>query len=210
MIKKTEGLFIVCLGFYLVGVSGFIFWENCQEEKELISTIDKDLVLATSALKYLLPPDFHDRAVDAESISFEEEMRNREAVSGFASESDIKWIYTLAEKQGKFYFSAPTVSEEEARERKRWYWYPYDDIPPEFVAAIRERKTAFVEYADQWGSFRSIAVPLVSPGGNPYLACADYEITFIQGKLIKKLHAQIESDSPVFSGCDHPDYRDFL
>lgn len=191
MLKNTKLLFIASLAIYCCGVTGFVLWENSQTKSELINRIDRDLIMAAKALRFLIAPDFHDRAVDADSISFEEELRNRAAVSGLASETNIKWIYALVEKDGKFYFSAPTVSEEEAKERKRWYWYPYNDIPPEFVKALRERKTVFIEYSDQWGDFRSIATPQLSPGGKPYLACADYEISFIAKKLRANVHRSI-------------------
>lgn len=181
--KNTKILFIASLAVYCAGVIGFVLWENSQMKSELIGQIDRDLIMAAKALRFLMAPDFHDRAIDAGSISFEEELRNRAAVSGLASETNIKWIYALVEKDDKFYFSAPTVSDEEAKERKRWYWYPYGDIPSEFVKALREKKTVFIEYSDQWGAFRSIAVPQFSPGGKPYLACADYEISFIAKKL---------------------------
>lgn len=163
--------------FYVCAVIAYASWSNSERMDTLQREIDRRLIVVARSLKYMLAPDFHDRALDEKSISFEEEMKNRRALSDFALQTEFKWIYTLAERDGKFYFSAPTVSEEEARERRSWYFYPYEDIPPEFVEAYRTGKTVFVNYSDQWGNFRSVAVPEVSPGGRKYLACADYEIT---------------------------------
>ena len=191
MLKNTKFIFIASLAFYCAGVIGFVLWENSRMKSELINEIDRDLTMAAAALRFLLAPDFHDRAIGADSISFDEELRNRAAVSGFASETNIKWIYTLVDKDGRFYFSAPTVSDEEAGRRKRWYWRPYKDIPPEFVGALRAKKTVFIEYSDQWGDFRSIAAPQLSPGGRVYLACADYEISFIAQQLQDNLNKSI-------------------
>ena len=138
-------------------------------------------------MKYLLAPDFHDRALAPDSIDRDEELKNRKAVTDFGIESGFKWVYTLVQKDNAFFFAAPSVSEEEAREQESWYFYPYDDIPDEFVEALEKNTVVFVDYADQWGTFRSVALPEQAPGGHRYLACADKEISEIQGLLHQSL-----------------------
>lgn len=189
--------------FYVCAVIAYASWSNNERMDTLQREIDRRLIVVARGLKYMLAPDFHDRALDEKSISFEEEMRNRRALSDFALQTEFKWIYTLAEKDGKFYFSAPTVSEEEARERRSWYFYPYEDIPREFVEAYRTGKTVFVNYSDQWGNFRSVAIPEVSPGGRKYLACADYEITRLHALRRKNL-AQSVLTALFFLLCSLP------
>jgi len=87
------------------------------------------------------------------------------------------------EKDGRFFFAAPTVTPEELKELRYWYFYPYKDAPEGFFTALRENKPVFFSYSDQWGTFRSAAIPMTSPGGRRFLACADYEITYVQDKL---------------------------
>ena len=176
-------LLALCLLLYVLAVAGFAVWSYNDHKADLMSEIDANLLQAARSLKYLLAPDFHDRAIDTNSIAMDEELKNRKAVTDFGVESGFKWVYTLAEKDGQYFFSAPSVSEEEARELESWYFYPYDDVPPEFIAAFRENKTVFVNYTDQWGTFRSVALPEQSPGGRRYLACADKEIGQINGLL---------------------------
>ena len=166
----------LCIIFYVCAVGAYAGWSNQQARDALLDGIDKNLLIAAKSLKYMLAPDFHDRAIDKDSISKNEEMKNRTAVSAYAFETEFEYLYTVAEKDGKFYFSAPTVTEAEAKELESWYFYPYEDIPAEFIRAFREKKTEFVTYSDQWGFFRSVALPQVSPGGRTYLACADYKI----------------------------------
>ena len=168
---------------YAAAVTGYAVWSYKEHKKALLTEIDSELLQAARSLKYLLAPDFHDRALDKDSIGKEEELRNRKLVTDFGVEAGFKWVYTLAEKDGKFFFSAPSVSEEEAKELDSWYFYPYEDIPEEFVAAFRENRTVYVEYTDQWGTFRSVALPERSPGGRLYLACADREISGIDRLL---------------------------
>lgn len=176
-------LLLLCFLLYGLAVASYAVWLHQQHKADLIREIDASLLQAARSLKFLLAEDFHDRAIDTDSIAFDEELRNRDAVNRFAAESGFTWLYTLAEKDGRFHFSAPTVSEEEAVEQKVWYFHPYDDIPDEFARAFADDQPAFVEYTDQWGTFRSAALPQVSPGGRRYLACADREIGEIRSVI---------------------------
>ena len=177
----------LCGLLYGSAVAGYAVWSYNEHKTALLSEIDSDLLQAARSLKYLLAPDFHDRALDEASIPMDEELRNRDVVTKFGVESEFKWVYTLAERDGAFFFAAPSVSEEEAKEQESWYFYPYDDIPEDFVAAFRDGQTVFVEYTDQWGTFRSVALPQQSPGGRRYLACADKDIGDIDRRLRSSL-----------------------
>lgn len=118
-----------------------------------------------------------------DSITFEEALRNRKAFADFWDDARFKWVYPLVEKDGKLHCSGPAVCAEEARERRSWYFPPYVDVPPEFAQALANRRTAFIEYTEHWGQFRSVALPQVSPLRRPYLACADLEISHVQAIL---------------------------
>jgi signal transduction histidine kinase len=182
---------LLCFLAYLAGVAGYVLWENGKAKEILYSHLDRNLFLAASSLRFMVAPDFHDRAVDENSITFAEEMKNREAFNSYAKQTDFAWIYTLVEKDGKFYFSAPTVSEDEAKEKKRWYFLPYDDIPVEFIEAYTEKTIKYASYSDQWGDFRSIAVPQVSAGGRRFLSCADIDISYVKQLLRDELLASL-------------------
>lgn len=181
--KKSYYIIGACIAIYLCAVTGFAFWSNHKMKQDVMNDIDSRLLITAGALKYMLAPDFHDRATGPGRISFSEEMKNRRIISSFISDSGCKLIYTLAEADGRFYFTAPAVSPEEAAQRKSWYFYPYDDIPQDFIMAWKNREIRFVDYTDHWGSFRSIAIPVISPGGRLYLACADIETGSIEKRI---------------------------
>ncbi len=174
---------LLVVAVYSLGVLGYVFRTHQRDEREALARIDERLELAARSLKYLLPPDYHDRARDARSISLEEEMRVRDVLNRFAREGGFAYVYTLVEKEGKFYFPATSVTDEEAKERLSWYFYPYPEVPREFVEAHRSRRAAFATYEDHWGTFRSALIPQVSPGGVPYLACADERIDRVLAEL---------------------------
>ncbi len=197
------GWFLLCLAFYVVGVATFGYVSHHRKKTALLKEIDDSLLLAARSLKYMLAPDFHDRALGPASISREEELRNRAAFSGFWEEAGLKWVYTLVERDGSFYFSGPAVSKQEALERPSWFFYPYEEAPAAFAKALAEEHAVFVEYTDRWGDFRSVALPQRSPIGRPYLACADLEVSHIR-KLLRRNDLETASTVLFLLGCSLP------
>lgn len=90
--RRLKYSFLLCVLFYAAGVLAFVAWSNHRARLEILADIDQRLMIAAESLKYMLGPDFHDRAVDASSISFEEEMANREVITRFAKETDFQWL----------------------------------------------------------------------------------------------------------------------
>ena len=178
-------LLALCVLLYFLAVAGYAVWSYREHKTKLLAEIDSDLLQAARSLKYLLAPDFHDRALDTNSIAMDEELRNRKLVTDFGVESGFKWVQTIVEKDGQFFFSAPSVTEEEARERNSWYYYPYEDIPAEFVQGFQDNHPVFLEFTDQWGTYRSVALPETSPGGHRYIAEADRDISDVR-RLIRQ------------------------
>ena len=161
---------------YILFVLFFSVFYFIFEWYEGIDKIDGYLTAAVKTVPLLLEDDFHDRAVAPESISFEEEIKNRIKLNNFSSLTELDWVYTIVKYNNDFYFSAPSVTYEEARKTERWYFYHYNDIPKAFINAYNDEKTVIETYHDQWGSFRSIAEARTSPGGRKYLVCADMNI----------------------------------
>jgi len=88
---RRKTYLILSILLYTVFVCTYSIWFNLREEEKIMNHIDERLLTAAQSLKYMLEPDFHDRAVSADSISWEETERNRKAVSDFAFETDFTY-----------------------------------------------------------------------------------------------------------------------
>ena len=201
--KKHIVSAMACALLYISAVAAYALWSHHEARVAIFRDIDDRLLVAARGLKFMLAPDFHDRATDKDAISAEEAEKNRITISAYAAETAFAYVYTLVRKDGAFFFSAPTVTEKELREKKSWYFHPYEDIPQDFVQAYQTRQITFSTYSDQWGTFRSVALPQVSPGGRRYLACADYDISYVNGLLDQKT-GRVRPDRPVFYGHHNP------
>ena len=189
--RRLRKVSFLAATLYAIGVLGYVAFAYISEKKNILQGVDDQLKLAAQGLKYMLSPDFHDRALDETSISYDEELRNRKAMSDFATDGGFVYAYTLVERNGRYFFSAPSVTEDEAKERRSWYFYPYDDVPKEFIEAKEAGTPRYVSYKDQWGTFRSVAWPETSPGGRRYLACVDRSISHINAMLRAKAWAAL-------------------
>ncbi|GAB4282851.1 MAG: hypothetical protein Kow0029_28630 [Candidatus Rifleibacteriota bacterium] len=175
-IKKTRrriaNLFI-CAGLYILGLAGFFYYHKNYQERIIIQLIDERLKAAALSISHILPDDYQDRAVNASGLTYSEELHWRDVLASHSSALGISLLYSVIEDKGRFFFSASNTSAEEARRQKRWYLLPYDTIPSDFVRAYNMNRPVFATFADQNGKFRSCAIPMLSPGGRRYLACAD-------------------------------------
>ena len=179
-------MLVVSAVIYVVCVGVFAYWYAREAEQSILKNVDDRLMAAAAALPQMLAPDFHDRALGKDSISYSEELENRKRFNAYAHDTGLTWLYTVVESGGAYYFTAPTVSPEEAAETKRWYFYPYEKIPQAFVRALNRGDPVFLTYSDEWGTFRSVALPRLSPRGRAYLSCADLEVPMLASLVHKK------------------------
>jgi len=167
---------LMAIGFYAAGVIGYTAWSVRHVEQDTMRAIDDRLLIAAKSVKYMLAPDFHDRAVDENSIAKDEVEPNRVAVSSFAAETELGYVYALVEREGRLHFYTPIGTQEELKAQESRYSRPYEDVPADFVRAMRDELTLYTTHHDRRGTFRSVAVAEKSPGGRPYLACATREV----------------------------------
>ncbi|NCC25959.1 MAG: response regulator, partial [Deltaproteobacteria bacterium] len=177
---SSAAKYLLLLGVYLAFVVGLTLVWGLEERRRVLELVDVRLRAAASALPNMLARDFHDRARGPGDIGPDEEMANRDRFNRFAENNGLAYVYTLTANGDDFFFTAPTVTAEEALEKESWYFHPYDDAPPEFVRGLRDMRPVFLSYTDQWGDFRTCCLPGTSPGGVRYLTCADVETTEVR------------------------------
>ena len=185
-LKKIFCKDIFLISSYIIFVLAFSVFYIVFEWSEGMKKIDRYLESAAKTLPLLLENDFHDRALYPESIDYIEEIKNRQKFNKFAQSIGLEWVYTLVKSNGRFFFSSPTVAEEEATTQKRWYFHPYEDIPESFIRAYTDEITVYKTYKDQWGSYRSVIMPLRSPKGYKYLVCADMNVLKVRSIIVKQ------------------------
>ncbi len=189
------------IGFTLLVVALFCTWSYLQEEQRLFAQIDNQLLAAASTIPYVLKDDFHDRATTANSISPNEDQQNIQSLSALGNKLGMKFLYTvIQDRDGKYRLSSSGATKKELEQEKEVHYFtPYPDVSKLIIASFKNDKTIFSaraqkyfpiyasDYTDRWGTYRSVFIPLQSPGGRRYFACADIDITHVTSLLQQNL-----------------------
>lgn len=189
MNKQFDKKFVI-ISFLLftLAVTLFSYFEYREHRKTLYTHIDEKLLSSAKTTVHILPTNFHDRALAATSISPAEHIRNIERLSEFSQTLNVAYLYTMIMKDGKVYFTASSATDEERKTgiNLTRYFDNYDDASKALKNAFQSGRPYFDEYSDKWGTFRSVFLPLKSPGGHAYVVSADIRIDEINKMLEKE------------------------
>ena len=150
-----------------------------------MENIDNELYNSASTLKYILPEDFHDRAIDKHAISIKEDKYIATKLTSLVKEAGFKYAYTIIKKDDKLFFVACDLIADPENERGTFYYYEYEGADESFFKAFNQEVPIYKTVSDQWGTVRTVMISEKSPGGVKYLACVDYDISYVKGVLQK-------------------------
>ena len=173
---------IVCVYVSLVVAYGV--WSYNTEKNKLFKGLNSTLFYVASNIKRILPPDFHDRAVDKNSISKEENAKNSTILSDYVNKTGIVYAYTMVKKDGNIYFtSSSNMPEDIITGDITDYFLKYEEADESTKNSFDQSNVTFNTRTDRWGSFYSALVPERSPGGNVYIAGANMDAREVEKKL---------------------------
>jgi PAS domain S-box-containing protein len=184
---SNKVLFIFTISVYLIALFIFGSWNYHYSKNEVMENIDRELYDFAVTLKYILPEDFHDRATDNQAISVEEDKNIARKLTKLVEETKLKYTYTIINKENELFFVASDITADPKTERETFYFYPYAEADESFINAFKKNEPTYITTSDQWGTVRTVMVPEESPGGVKYLACADYDISYVNGVLRRNL-----------------------
>ena len=181
----------IAIAIYLVWVCAYVGVNYQQEKQRLFASIDRQLDVAAQSVPLLLPEDFHHQAMAPGEITRKQSLGHAVKLSEFTRLRDVIFIYSLILREDKVYFTASSATEEEiaSGEGITYYFDHYDDVDPEVINVFGGDQKAYIEYTDQWGTFRSVFIPQRATDGSVYVAAADIEISHINGLLKIRLLA---------------------
>ncbi|NQZ54451.1 MAG: diguanylate cyclase [Piscirickettsiaceae bacterium] len=175
---------------YIFWVVCFTYFNVASEKEELYQTLNQQLQNATLITELLVPDTLHHQGMQAKDLTWEQDYNNTLQLSSFTDSQDIVYIYTLILRNDKIFFtsSSSTIEEREANKELVSYFEHYEDVDPRVFDIFDSKEQAFLEYTDQWGTFRSLFIPSYSSDGTFYLIAADLPIEHIKTLLNQKIY----------------------
>lgn len=176
----------------VIYISWIVYYSTSNyyaKKDELLKQFDERLVDAAMTIPFILPDGFHKKDMNKQSVTSTEDENNRNRLSALSEIMHIKYIYTLIQKENKFFFTVSSATKEELHTQKNisYYFSEYDEASPMIKVALTTSNMMFDEFVDRWGYFRSVFIPMKAQDGSVYLACADIEISHIKSILREAL-----------------------
>lgn len=126
-------------------------------------------------------------------VSAAESRSNAAKLSEFTRIRDVVFIYSLVLRNNKIHFTASSATDEELNsgEGITYYFDHYEDVAPEVFDVFNSQKKSYLEFTDQWGTFRSVFIPMRAEDGSMYVTSADIETSHIDTLLRNSLLQQV-------------------
>ena len=176
--------FAAAIVVYILGVLLIASVSYLQERERFLADIDQRLLAAASNIPAILPENFHDIARNPKAISYEQDQHNLELMTLHTTSGDLTYLYTYVMVDGDIYFTACNYTVDDIENNQVvTYWTGYPEGAQEYFDAMTADEPIYVTAGDNWGLFRTILMPMTSPGGFSYVAAADMDITVIENTL---------------------------
>lgn len=182
---RKEPLFTGSVFIYIFLVVVFVLVMRSFAKDYVINEIDAHLLMTARSLQYMLPDDFHDRAVSPDSISIDEYNSIKEKFTKIAEFSGMRYIWTDILQGDEVYLTTCNRTEQTDKDDLQMYYYMHyaDGVSNAQMEAFKGEEPVFAFFSDRWGDFRAVFVPLYSPGGRKYLANAEYTTEYVDAAV---------------------------
>lgn len=186
----------------VVGIATFFVTFTCSTvmyvyaQNGLLHEVQETLLHVARTAAVMTDGDLHQTLTDNSQKGSPDYLRVQKPYREILSvNSDIKYIYTVIEKNDKAYFIIDTGQEagrenipEKDRKTTANIMEEYPDIPPIMFKALRERQEMAENetYTDEWGTFVSAYVPIYN-GQKEYIGIVGADIDATD--FLARMHA---------------------
>ncbi len=209
---STKILALLVIG-NLLGSVLYSISTMASHRESLLRSIDRNLLRAAFAATFIVGREFHERVFSENVPTPEEQDKVCLLLLELAREMDVKYLYSLIEQDGKFFFTSGNdlatasthtavgsgrqdVGSETRASGAAPRGQPGGTGPEPFLteymgksahlaAAFRRKEIFFEETDDFYGSLRSVLLPQTTSSGRVFVIGADVEVPLINRRLME-------------------------
>ncbi|MBP7281227.1 MAG: HAMP domain-containing protein [Leptospiraceae bacterium] len=194
--KRRTGIY---LSLFITIVFTFIFsiYHYQKKKNQIYEYSDSILLTATLAMKSIIPIGYHEKLNSITPLEYEKIV---DTLSQFAEDIHFSYLYSIIEENGKLYYA---TSSEIKQDLDKGLITKFKDEVTTFqdkiFESIRKNKIIyFNEFGTEWGSFRTVLIPIKSIIKKDYVLAADIPIQSIEESIQVGLYESILGDSVFF------------
>lgn len=148
---------------------------------DLLHQVDAKLLTAARAARLMLPPDYHDRIVNAQSIPDADYQRIVDRFNRFCQADDLQYVWSvLVLPDHRIVFTSATSPDKQVANRKHARFFETHSDPGAFQDALQANAPHFSTFQNKWGWGRMVLVPYHDHRGRTYLFGASMAIPNLQ------------------------------
>ncbi len=155
-------------------------------EKNTISQIDNELLLAAELAQATLPENYHDLIVDKNSVSPEQYEDIAETYDKLCLKHNLEYIWSLIEIDDVIRFTSGT-SQNKVEHKDHARFFERHTNPQAFVKAFSTMSVQHTNIVDKWGILRSVLVPCADSHGRKYLWGASVRLDAVNALMAQHL-----------------------
>ena len=170
--NKAVLIFLV-LNFF--SISAMIYFSYYNSKMIILKSTDNRLLAAAYCGATVLGDEFHDSIEGASSVSEQRHHQNVVDLTKIAEKFHIDCIYTMFKgSSGEIALTSISSTQKDIATKSYYKFFTTYKTPGELISkTFGGDKIHYEEVIDEYGHFRTVAIPMKSKEGKNYLAAAD-------------------------------------
>lgn len=182
---------VLALSVVLLTTILFTYLVYQTQERALLDGIDIQLLSAAQFASFVLPADYHDRIVDANSVTSEEYQKIVDTWDQLCLRLDLQYIWSLMVYNDSVVFTSGTSPSKEVENNDYALFFEPHTNPEAYSEAFRTMKIQYSTFEDKWGAGRMVLVPAYDRQGRKYLFAASKRMDYVEMQLQNQMAASI-------------------
>jgi hypothetical protein len=179
---KIEPIFIILIAYILIVVT-YGTYSYINAKTSYMKRVQEKLFCVAENIKRILPEDFHDKALAANSIPQKLLLQNTEILSNFVKKIGVLYVYTVIKKDGKYHITANSSTTEDLNSGNiNPFFQEIHELNGELDNVFKTTKPIYLKCNGD-SNVLTVIVPEYSPKGNFYVVGVDMNAKKINYKL---------------------------
>ncbi len=170
--KIRNRIFFIMLGFLLFVMVAFSLYLFEMQHRSYESGIDRQLMLAAIMVRDILPPAYHDRITDKNSVSDVEYKDIVDKFNTICARTGLEYLWSLMLLNGRIVFTSATSPAKDVRNNDHAEFLETHTNPELYTKAFETMQPQYQTSNDTWGHIRAVVVPFYDSKGRKYLTGA--------------------------------------
>jgi PAS domain S-box-containing protein len=182
-LRIRNRILVLMLGLFLpTGIGAVVVFRQFQRSV-IISAIDHELYTAALMARELLPPGYHERIANKDSVPASEYAGIVDRFNRLCVQADLEYLWTLMVLDGEIVFTSATSPSKDAAWKDHAAFLDVHSNPEIYRQVFETMKPLAQINQDKWGRIRAVLIPFRDARGRPFLVGASRSMNQVDAEI---------------------------